>query len=151
VAGGKSEQNALNCDLSTDPHNGMCGCYSGVCAFKPADPRSHGTSTSGVCKKDGDCVVDYPTGTCYVQFRAVQGSIKVEGPYCRCNVEKGICELEWYGPVPCSTRKECGYSKDPVIHAVKGRTKDEIPVYMVLDCIDGYCFVCERLSSAGCF
>lgn len=111
-----------------------CVCVQHMCALKPV-VLSDSASPPG-CKTDNDCAVDAATGTCHLHGQLL-GPIQEQGPLCLCSAQSGRCELQWWGPIPCESWRDCSYVLGGRARPASSRQEPRLHNRPVRPCMDG--------------
>jgi hypothetical protein len=116
------------CDRGGPP--GTCTCVEHQCTLH----RDVAPAPVPGCAADADCAVDVGTATCHLHGKTSIGPIEREGPVCAC--VQGACQLQWDGPVACSTWKDCSWTRQPRLRPVPAKLVPRPVDHPVKPCSD---------------
>ncbi len=122
----------LKCSESGPPR-GACACVDSQCTLRRDRPEL-GASASGCTA--GGCALDVGGARCALGPATTLGPITEQGPLCTC-APSGRCEWSWSGPVPCTTWRDCSWTRDPRLRPVPSSLVPRAVDHPVAPCKDG--------------
>ena len=122
----------MKCSESGPPP-GSCACVDSQCTLRRDHPE-HGASAPGCTA--GGCALDVGGGRCALGPSTTLGPITEQGPLCTC-APSGRCDWSWSGPVPCTTWRDCSWTRDPRLRPVPSSLVPRPVDHPVAPCKDG--------------
>ncbi|MBK9033246.1 MAG: hypothetical protein IPL61_18565 [Myxococcales bacterium] len=120
------------CDESAPPP-GACGCVDRQCTLRRIAPAA---DPSAACRGDDDCALDVGAARCAAGTPGMLGPLTEQGPICTC-APSGQCAWSWPDAVPCTSWRDCSWTRAPRLRPVSARAVPRPVAHPVAPCKDG--------------